>query len=63
MHGASRGFLEVLTGSRRCPRYDDKSSVRFAENLRRFVDGGLLLNLVDRVREYETGVPPPKSRP
>jgi hypothetical protein len=31
--------------------YDDTCSVLFAENLRRFVDGAPVLNLVDRVRE------------
>jgi phosphoglycerate dehydrogenase-like enzyme len=34
------------------PSYDDKCSVRFAENLQRDLDGAPLLNLVDRVRGY-----------
>ena len=34
------------------PSYDDRCSVLFAENLRRFLDGVPLLNLVDRARQY-----------
>jgi phosphoglycerate dehydrogenase-like enzyme len=34
------------------PSYDDKCSVLFAENLRRFLAGAPLLNLVDRSRGY-----------
>jgi phosphoglycerate dehydrogenase-like enzyme len=34
------------------PSYDDKCSVLFAENLRRFLGGEPLLNLVDRARGY-----------
>jgi phosphoglycerate dehydrogenase-like enzyme len=34
------------------PSYDDKCSVLFAENLRRFLTGEPLLNLVDRGRGY-----------
>jgi phosphoglycerate dehydrogenase-like enzyme len=34
------------------PSYDEKCSVLFAENLRRFVAGAPLLNLVDRTRGY-----------
>jgi phosphoglycerate dehydrogenase-like enzyme len=34
------------------PSYDEKCSVLFAENLRRFLDGAPLLNLVDRARGY-----------
>ena len=34
------------------PSYDEKCSVLFAENLRRFVAGAPLLNLVDRARGY-----------
>jgi phosphoglycerate dehydrogenase-like enzyme len=34
------------------PSYDDKCSVLFAENLRRFLGGEPLLNLVDRERGY-----------
>ena len=34
------------------PSYDEKCSVLFAENLRRFVDGAPVLNRVDRAREY-----------
>jgi phosphoglycerate dehydrogenase-like enzyme len=34
------------------PSYDDKCSVLFAENLRRFLAGAPLLNLVDRARGY-----------
>jgi len=34
------------------PSYDDKCSVLFAENLRRFLAGAPLLNLVDRTRGY-----------
>jgi phosphoglycerate dehydrogenase-like enzyme len=34
------------------PSYDEKCSVLFAENLRRFLAGAPLLNLVDRARGY-----------
>jgi phosphoglycerate dehydrogenase-like enzyme len=34
------------------PSYDEKCSVLFAENLRRFLAGAPLLNLVDRTRGY-----------
>ena len=34
------------------PSYDDKCVDLFAENLRRFLNGGPLLNLVDRTRGY-----------
>ncbi len=34
------------------PSYDDRCSVLFAENLRRFLEGSPLLNLVDRSRQY-----------
>ena len=34
------------------PRYDDLASDLFAENLRRYVAGEPLLNLVDRERGY-----------
>ena len=34
------------------PSYDEKCSVLFAENLRRYLDGKPLLNLVDRRRGY-----------
>jgi len=34
------------------PSYDEKCSVLFAENLRRFLGGAPLLNLVDRARGY-----------
>jgi len=34
------------------PSYDEKCSVLFAENLRRYLDGQPLLNLVDRRRGY-----------
>ena len=34
------------------PSYDEKCSVLFAENLGRYLDGKLLLNLVDRGRGY-----------
>jgi phosphoglycerate dehydrogenase-like enzyme len=34
------------------PSYDDRCSVLFAENLRRFLTGQPLLNLVDRVKGY-----------
>ena len=39
------------------PSYDEKCSVLFAENLRRFLAGEPLLNLVDRARGYEPSVP------
>jgi hypothetical protein len=34
------------------PSYDDKCVALFAENLRRFLAGEALLNLVDRARGY-----------
>ena len=34
------------------PSYDDKCAELFAENLRRYLAGAPLLNLVDRVRGY-----------
>ena len=34
------------------PSYDDKCAELFAENLRRYLDGAPLLNLVDRARGY-----------
>jgi phosphoglycerate dehydrogenase-like enzyme len=34
------------------PSYDEKCAVLFAENLRRFLAGAPLLNLVDRARGY-----------
>jgi phosphoglycerate dehydrogenase-like enzyme len=34
------------------PSYDEKCSVLFAENLRRYLEGRPLLNLVDRARGY-----------
>ena len=34
------------------PSYDDKCVALFAENLRRYLDGAPLLNLVDRVKGY-----------
>ncbi len=34
------------------PSYDDRCTDLFAENLRRFLDGRPLLNLVDRARGY-----------
>jgi phosphoglycerate dehydrogenase-like enzyme len=34
------------------PHYDDRATDVFAENLRRFVAGESLLNLVDRAHEY-----------
>jgi phosphoglycerate dehydrogenase-like enzyme len=34
------------------PHYDDRVTALFAENLRRYVSGGPLLNRVDREREY-----------
>ncbi len=34
------------------PSYDDKCCELFAENLRRYLDGAALLNLVDRARGY-----------
>jgi len=34
------------------PSYDDRCAELFAENLRRFLGGALLLNLVDRARGY-----------
>jgi phosphoglycerate dehydrogenase-like enzyme len=34
------------------PGYDDRCAELFAENLRRFLDGAPLLNLVDRARGY-----------
>lgn len=34
------------------PSYDDRCAELFAENLRRFLDGRPLLNLVDRARGY-----------
>jgi phosphoglycerate dehydrogenase-like enzyme len=32
--------------------YDDRCTELFAENLKRFLDGAPLLNLVDRARGY-----------
>jgi phosphoglycerate dehydrogenase-like enzyme len=34
------------------PSYDDRCAELFAENLRRYLAGAPLLNLVDRVRGY-----------
>jgi phosphoglycerate dehydrogenase-like enzyme len=34
------------------PSYDDRCAELFAENLRRYLDGAPLLNLVDRARGY-----------
>jgi phosphoglycerate dehydrogenase-like enzyme len=34
------------------PSYDEQCSILFAENLRRYLDGAPLLNLVDRARGY-----------
>jgi len=34
------------------PSYDDKCSELFADNLRRYVEGRPLLNVVDRAKGY-----------
>jgi hypothetical protein len=34
------------------PRYDEGCTELFAENLRRYLEGAPLLNLVDRARGY-----------
>ena len=34
------------------PSYDERCSELFAENLRRYLDGAPLLNLVDRAKGY-----------
>ena len=34
------------------PSYDERCSVLFAENLRRYLEGAPLLNLVDRAKGY-----------